>query len=171
MNIIRNVPFILNTITPSIDSQGLFNSETRTVYNVITFTAKGFIFGGVKTSQPIKYIDVNYNVSSFSKLIVQNGPGDYIAGETVYQGINQDYSGVKGIVSSWNSDANILIITKMTDSFQQNHPVIGSQSNTSRMLNIYEPNANIATYHAEVSPFNATKDSNWEIVEHYDEKI
>lgn len=71
MNIIRNVPFILNTINQSIDSEGVYNSETRSVYYNLNFIAKGYIFGAIKTANPIKYVDINYHNSNFSALEVE----------------------------------------------------------------------------------------------------
>lgn len=71
----------------------------------------------------------------------------------------------------WNTETNRVVIDHLSNSFQVNHPVIGVDSNCTRLLTKYEENATQATYHIEVDPFTANKDSNWTTKESYDEKI
>lgn len=144
MGITRNVPIILNSIVPTIDSEGSFNSEVRTVYWTLNFSVKGFIFGAIKEVPIIKQSNTNIISNVFipgggegsccsgniSKSFIMNpiGYGNYLINEYVYQGINYDNSYASGKVTEWSNTQNILIISDVCGTFKLNQPIVGENS-------------------------------------------
>lgn len=149
MGIVRNLPIILNSAEPTIDSDGVFSNEVRTVFWTLGFTVKGFIFGGIKDGPAIKDTSTNIISSGFivgdvgneggvccsgnvskSFLLESGGHGNYRINEIVYQGINYDNSYASGKVVDWSSNTNtsIIIISDICGDFKLNQPLIGSDS-------------------------------------------
>lgn len=125
MNLIRNIPIILSNISPAIESNGLFNSETRSVYWGLGFTVKGYIFGAAKEAQPIKHVEVNINHKNASQLEFTPSSGNFVFDEAVYQGISKDQATVFAKVVSWDATKNTLIVDQQYGSFIVNQPVVG----------------------------------------------
>lgn len=167
LNLIKNIPIILNTTTPMIDSDGLFNSETRTVYWTLNFTVKGFIFGAAKDaggSGIIKTANVFFNqISTSSNTFTVNpgGYGNYKFGEVVYQGLNLDNSYSSGIVEYWNANTNTVMIQNVIGTFRTNQPLVGKDSLSIHILNSYSNNRVTVLSSTFVSPPTANINSNW----------
>lgn len=124
MGIIRVLPVILNNITPYIQSDGLFDTETRIVMWTLSFTVKGFIFGSIKdygnntngtlsgiiTKQQYNLSALNCNGLSFYNKILslqEGGFGKYKKDELVYQGLNLDNSYFSAKVYLWDNTNNL----------------------------------------------------------------
>lgn len=166
MNIIRNIPFTLNSIDPSIDSDGLFNSEVRTVYWNLKFTAKGYIFGAVKETNIglIKSVTINFNDFNLSAglLFSNTGIGDFQTNEIIYQGLNLDYSHFSAKVVNWNPVTNNMIITQQKGNLIFNQPILGSDSLAIRSPISYTSNSLLETLIVKVDPMSAnSKSKDW----------
>lgn len=135
MGIVKVVPVLLNSINQYIQSDGLFDTETRIVMWSLSFTVKGFIFGAIKsygnngdgslrgiiTKQqynisglPVNGIDVFNKIFSLK----EGGFGKYRKDELVYQGLNLDNSYFSAKVYSWDNTGNLTLSTGNGDYIQ-----------------------------------------------------
>lgn len=166
LGIVRNIPIILNTSTQTIDSDGLFNSEVRTIYWTLNFTIKGFIFGGVKdaSSGIIKTATVNFREKDEEYFVYPGGNGDYIKDEIVYQGPNLDHAYSSGIIKSWNNSANTVKLSNIVGTLKLNQPLIGTKSLAIHIPYSYKTsNTLLANVTNSVSPITANVNSNWTV--------
>lgn len=173
MGISKIVPILLNSVTPSIESEGSFDSEVRIVMFTFDFTVKGFIFGGIKTDNVIKQVSENYMVgdtsfkncdSSGSKTftLLPNGRGTFKDGELVYQGYNLETSIATGIVREFSN--NVIYVSNIQGEFKKGQTIVGTESLSSYMIDRISTSNNIAfTVSANVNPQSANVDSNWSI--------
>jgi T4-like virus Myoviridae tail sheath stabiliser len=183
MNIVKVLPITLNKVDQIIDSDGLYNTEVRTVIWTLNFTVKAFIFGAVKDAKIIKEViqsvsspfgDLNnYGGSSCchpaskSFIMDSNGFGQYFQNEIVYQGQNLELAYSSGKVQEWNSNANTLLLSETCGTFKLNQPIIGTDSLTIRKAVSYASNNIIAfTANTTVTPNTANANSNsfWETI-------
>ena len=157
MNITRNLPIVLDSAIPTIESDGLFNTETRTVIWTLNFSVKGYIFGAVKDAPIIKESNTNIisnvfipgeetgaccsgNISN-SFLLDPSGEGEYRINEYVYQGINYDNSYASGKVVDWAN--NTIIISDICGKFKLNQPIVGEGSMALYVPTSYSQNTQI----------------------------
>lgn len=67
MNIILNVPIILNTTNPSDSYDGDFK-ERRAIIWTLDFTMKGYLFGPIQEDKVIKFANVNFYTPTITNL-------------------------------------------------------------------------------------------------------
>jgi len=177
MGITKTVPITLNSVQQIIDSEGLFDSEVRTVMWTLGFTVKGFIFGAIKESPIINNVQVNLNSGSNSLdadsaccssglnsafVMLPNGNGDYFNQELVYQGLNLDNAYATGKVTSWNNKSNTIFIGNVCGGFKLNQPIIGVDSLAVHIPNSYAANNTIEfTAITTPNPNTASANSYW----------
>lgn len=144
MNITKVVPVVLNYADQSIDSDGLYNTEVRTVIWTLRFNVKSYIFGAIKDAPIIKEVTENYyaggsypgakgtycHLTTKSLLMANTGCGNYVTNELVYQGQNLELAYGSGIVQEWNANTRILNLKDVKGDFKLNQPVIGVQTLT-----------------------------------------
>ncbi len=177
LSIIRNIPIVLNQTQSLIDSGGLFNTEARTVFWTLSFTAKAFIFGGMRdvSSSIIKNQTLHFtsNMTTniieapelvFSYQMVSGGYGGYKYNEVVYQGINLDNSYFSARVYSWDSVNNILVLYLEKGDIKINQPLIGKETLSNFIVESQtQGSANAVTIIQTLNPTNATANSNWTV--------
>jgi hypothetical protein len=143
MNIIKEVPVILNSCNQDISYEGDFNKDTRMVIWTLNFTVKGYIFGKTSSIGLITHsITSIYNKIGQNDLVQftlnsSSGVGSYQAGETVYQGYSASTSSATAKVVSFNN--NLLQLTQINGDFISTKPIIGLNTKT----NYYFTNYNI----------------------------
>jgi hypothetical protein len=64
---------------------------------------------------------------------VEAGAGDYIVGETVYQGASFIEAVATGTVSDWTANTNILAVQNITGTFANGIQIVGFNSSTVRL--------------------------------------
>lgn len=144
MNITKVVPVVLTYANLDIDSDGLYNTEVRTVIWTLRFTVKSYIFGAIKDVPIIKEVIENYKapvggtmfngkgtyckLTTKSLLMANTGCGDYVNNELVYQGQNLELAYGSGVVQDWNSNTRTLLLKEVKGNFQINQPIIGTKT-------------------------------------------
>jgi hypothetical protein len=145
MNMVKNIPFVINGVEQIIESDGDFSSEVRTVMWTLTFT-----FGAVKDVPLIANSGININNSAytgdsvfsnfdaegaccsgnFSKsfTMMVGGCGNYTRNEIVYQGRSLDYAYASGKVQEWDANSQTIIISAICGDFKLNQPIVGTDS-------------------------------------------
>lgn len=178
MGIVKNLPILLNEVIPSIESDGMYDSEVRVVMFTFSFTIKGFIFGAIKNQKVITSSDVNLNVGTYSissndfghcdtditrtYTMLDSENGEYRLGEIVYQGFNLENSIGTGVVKSWNKDKKELVISNISGCFKVGQTVVGTISLASYMINSDNTSSTtMIRFHAEPDPKTANANSNW----------
>lgn len=181
MNMIKNIPIILNSVEQIIEADGDFGSEVRIVIWTLAFTVKAFIFGAIKDVKLISNTGINFINSglpysspfsnfdgegacctgNISRLFTmdQNGDGDYQHGEIVYQGLSLDYAYASGKVLEWEANSKTLIITAICGDFRLNQPIIGTDSYAFHIPISSANNNVVIEFTAVPEPITATANS------------
>ncbi len=181
MGISKTVPIVLESVEPLIDSDGMFNSEVRTVMWTLQFNVKAFIFGAIKDVPIIKEANTNFIIANASS--PGNSPDDgaccsgnfsttfnvqystckgFNNGEIAYQGINLENAYASAKVYDWNPTANTLMLSEVCGSFKLNQPIIGSDTLGTRIpLSLNPEKIAAATIIATVNPPTANSANCW----------
>lgn len=158
MNIIKNIPIMLDEVIPYFESNGDYKSETRILLWTFRFRVKGFIFGPIRDSKYILSANTDfYSTSNFpgsascsdinvekSFKLLSSGYGDFQIGELIYQGYNLEYATGTGIVSDWNNIDKIITIKNISGCFKNAQVITGVFSLASYMIYGAEYNAQTA---------------------------
>lgn len=147
MGIVKIVPILLDRVTPSIESDGPFDSEVRVVMFTFDFTIKAFIFGGIKTENIIQQANVNIsssnnnfisgscdNLPTKSFIVLNTGSGDYNIGEIVYQGYNLENAIGTAEVSYWNKANSIITLSRINGTIKVGQTIIGTSTLSTYMI-------------------------------------
>lgn len=152
MGISKTVPIVLESVQPMIDSDGMFNSEVRTVMWTLTFNIKGFIFGAIKDVPIIKEANTNITSASISTKgdstfdgvccsgnfsisfdVLPDGCKGFINREIVYQGMSLENSYASARVYNWDANTNLLMLNEVCGNFKLNQPIMGIDSLATRI--------------------------------------
>lgn len=163
LNIVKNIPVLLNNTQPMVDSDGAFSTETRTIYWTLTFTVKGFIFGAIKDGSNgiIKSANTNFLETVNAYTCSGEGNGDFMQDETVYQGISLDNAYCSARVKIWDPLYKLLVVTDQFGSFKFNQPIIGSKSLAIQIPTAYSDKLNVVNVAVSVNPPTANIKSTW----------
>lgn len=147
MGIIKEVPVILNNVDMPVDFEGDSTRETRIIIWTLSFTVKGFIYGGVNDTGLI-----THSITSIYQKITPEdtiefimdgssgspGMGTYQIGEVVYQGYSHATAVATGKVVMFNN--NILRLTNINGNFVSTLPISSTKNpNTSYSFTSYSP--------------------------------
>jgi hypothetical protein len=129
LDIVKDIPIILRSVTEKVDYEGAMPDGTRIVTWDLEFTLKGYIFGPIDNSAIIKGVSANVananaaisggvyinlytdvNNRTLQKVVVTGGIINYLEQEA----IREPDRGITGTVYSWNANSNTLILAGMT---------------------------------------------------------
>jgi len=138
-----DMPIILNSASPEIDYEGDMLS-TRLIIWTLDFTAKGFIYPPVKTSQNIiEQANTNLHIDTISKTSQKvfvdyaNGSNYFAEEETIFV----EDRGVTGDVAYFsNSNTGVLVVGNLNKPLQANDIVIGTQTNAKYTITTVDAN-------------------------------
>ncbi len=138
-----DMPIILNSASPEVDYEGDMLS-TRLIIWTLDFTAKGFIYPPVKTSQSIiEQANTNLHIDTISrtsqKVFVDyaNGSNYFVEEETIFV----EDRGVTGDVAYFsNSNTGVLVVGNLNKPLQANDIVIGTQTNAKYTITTVDAN-------------------------------
>jgi hypothetical protein len=180
MGISKTVPIVLDSVQPMIDSDGMFNSEVRTVMWTLQFNIKGFIFGAIKDVPIIKESNTSIISASISTKgnsldgvcctgnfsisfdVIPDDCKGFINNEVVFQGLNLENSYASARVYNWNANTNLLMLKEVCGTFKLNQPIMGVDSLATRVPISVNPEPIPAlTLTAKVEPPNANASNCW----------
>jgi len=170
MGIVKEIPIVLNSVNYDIDYEGLQDSDARVVIWTLNFTAKGFVYGAVQEGKVIKkslvYIN-NLNASfngTVSLDVTSSGFGNFKEGETVYQGYSLDTATATGVVVSFDTTLNVLVLKDMSGTFVVGSVIIGLDSFAERnLITNTEQGGRMALANTTVNPPTANINSPYTI--------
>lgn len=166
MGTVKEIPIILNDATQDITYEGGKEWEPRMIIWTLTFTVKGFIFGGITpTGGLIKQSITNVLTSisendTFNFVVAPGGFGTYKVGEIVYQGYSLNTATATAKVLSFNGTN--LLLSNIDGNFVSNMPIKGSLSNASYEYTSYTSGSfKAATVDVKVEPPTANVNDHW----------
>lgn len=145
MGIVKNIPVVLNSTSQDIDYEGNYERDTRVIIWTLSFTVKGYIFGGVSQAGngPITHsITSIYNQITEEDVIEftinpNSGIGSYQIGETVYQGYSAPLAIATGKVVSFTN--NTLQLKNINGNFVSNLPIQSASSSVAYTFTSFSP--------------------------------
>jgi hypothetical protein len=169
MNIVRNVPLILNNAQIPTEFEGAANETERRLVWTLNFTMQTYLFGPVSSGPVITtatantiYFSQGLEDEEALTLTTSNTPfGNFALGETVYQGTSLPTANAVGTVSNWNYTSGQLTVTIVSGEFVPDQNVHGVNNNAS--VNVIDvPDQLILVTDVEtVTPANANINSDF----------
>jgi len=178
MDIVRDVPIILESVDYSNQYEGDTSTTVRVLIWTLRFKMKTWFFGPVNAGGKI-ILDAKGNINSYPgsrgnslSLTLNPGFGDYQFGEIVYQGRFLSESTATAEVSSWDPTSNTLVITCRTGDFNLTSNVIGTITKAShRPLSIEPTSSTMVTIEVTPNPPNANLETSFGFIESITEHI
>jgi hypothetical protein len=142
MNVVKNVPIILDNVSWVNDYEGTAKDKLRNITWTLNFTMQTYFYGPVYTGGLIKQATANTfyysegagdTISYMDLTLANTGLLTYKPGETVYQGHNLPLANAVGVVANFrtsNSTA-ILSISNVQGKFTPGINVHGALTNAS----------------------------------------
>ena len=177
LNITKDIPIILKSVTEKVDYEGAFADGTRMITWDFEFTLKGWLFGPVDTSKIIMgvsaniananavvtggivvnlYDDINNKV--IQKVIVTGGNLSYKIPEIVTIPARR----LSGKVYNWSNTTNTLYLSNMTGVLKANDVIFGVDTGARWNVQTVEvANANDAMIWIYQNPITANQDSDY----------
>lgn len=178
----RTLPIVFNSVRQDIDNDSSPDGRTRIVTWTITFTVRGYLYPPTMEQGIIRKVIVNlFDSASMNAntmvLMLGEGSGNYITGETVFQGVSAMTSDNTARVVSYNPDKKRLIINDISGAFMSNTTLTGNISFAQYDIDealrvdqdihgkgvekIVNPNPT-ATITVEPDPFDASPEDEWD---------
>jgi hypothetical protein len=161
-NLPVDVPIVLNTVNFDPSEETGTGMTLRTLNWTLTFTMKGYLYGRVNTDAKIITTSTanvfNDQVSTANEydITLGAGSGEYKLGELVFQGRNPIDTNASAFVQSWDSNANVLIVTDKTGTIQVGKYITGAVTNASYNVASITPNSATQLSHITVTPLPNT---------------
>jgi len=97
-----------------------------------------FRYANEEISTRVEDIDKIEDLSSYTVQMVVTGNGNFIIGETVYQGSNLAYATMTATVSDWNGANTELYLIDINGEISNNQSLTGVTSNTVYMVTLVD---------------------------------
>lgn len=172
LDIVKDVPIILKSVSEKTDYEGAFIDGTRIITWDMEFLMKGYIFGPIANTAIIKGVATGNTVTggiyanlfedvnnkALQKVVLNAGIGNYRDSEP----IREPDRNITGRVYSWSNTSNVLFLSSMTGVLRSNDSVWGLETGTHRTVNSVEvvdqKDAEIRIYQ---NPITANQDSDY----------
>lgn len=177
LDIVKDIPIILKSVTEKIDYEGAFADGTRLVTWDLEFVLKGYLFGPVSNTAIIVGVSANVananavitggvytniyedvNNKTLQKVIMSGGFGNF----RELEGIREPDRNITGKVFSWANTSNTLYLSAMTGVLRANDEVWGLETAAHWTVQsvevVNQKNAEIWIYQ---KPITATQDDDY----------
>lgn len=167
MGIVKQIPLILNDVSHEIDYEGDYNSKVRSVIWTLRFTVKGYLYGPVTQPKIIRTSITNIlddkNLEEKEVLLeVNNGFGNYLPGEIIYQGYSYETATSTAKVYDWSASSNTLTLSDLSGHFITGANVIGLQTHATWNANNYTiPSGKMVTITVTPNPNDVILPNNY----------
>jgi len=137
-----DLPIILNSVTSQVEYEGDMSSTRLIIWN-LSFTAKGYIFPSVNTTGLIQqantaiYQDTRSTITQTVYVDSANGSGVFVTGEIVRE---QSKGKTGSVVYFANNSTGTLIVSDVSELFEENDVIIGDYSNAYYTINTVDLN-------------------------------
>ena len=130
LGIIKNVPITFSGESEEEDSNGSSESPVRSVFRTLRFVARSFIYQPLRYYKPILQAETNVIIPNnyTNEYLVTSGNGNFIIGETVFQGETYNSATLIATILDWNKDKKSIKL----------NVIRGKVNANSKISNIYE---------------------------------
>jgi len=142
---LKDIPIILNNVSNDIQYEGDFDS-VRYVNWTLNFTMKMYYYGPISYPKIIRTVYANiYNDPSLqsgyiTRINTSSANGVFKVNDTVYQGNNYYTATATGIVISYNSTLNQLVLGATQGTFRVNNSIRAVSTNGVCTLSSFHAN-------------------------------
>jgi hypothetical protein len=162
MGFVDDCPISLDAVQIDREFEGDFET-TRLVIATLSFTMKVNYYGPVTPRKIIKtafantYLDPKIKSGATVRMYLDQGnSGGYKLDEIVYQGRSLSEATAAGIVLSWNSSNNQLMVAGAQGTFRVGQNIISTSTNANHQLVHFENQAlKLTSYRVSVDPITA----------------
>ncbi len=155
-----DIPIVLNSVSYDQNAIGEADSVRTLIWN-LNFTMKGYLYGPVDTNAVIRKATANVFNEQLSTVneydvTMGAGSGEFKLGELVFQGRKPVDANASAFVSSWDSNANVLIVTDKTGTIEVGKYITGAVTNASYNVASITPNTSVQLTNLTVEPSPGT---------------
>lgn len=157
-NLPVDIPIVLNSVNYDPSNEIGTGETLRTLNWNLTFTMKGYLYGRVNTEAKVITTSTanifNDQISTVNEYDISlgAGSGEYKQGELVFQGRSVIDANASAFVRSWDSNANVLIVTDKTGTIQTGKYITGAVTNASYNVVTITPNTSTQLSQISVTP-------------------
>lgn len=144
LGFLRDIPIVLDEVTPTVQYEGDWNSVRYVVWT-LKLTVKGYFFGPISTPKIIRKSIANiFNDPSLVAgyiVRINTGPGNngtFQIQDTVYQGGNYHTANAYGTVLDWNQNNSKLMIGGAQGQFKVNNTVHAVSTNAAYRIESFD---------------------------------
>ena len=156
VDIKTDIPIVLNSINYDQNAIGEADQLRTLIWN-LNFTVKGYLYGPVENKGIVNKVTANVFNDQFSTtneydITLGAGSGEFKIGELVFQGRKPVDANSTAFVSSWDSNANVLIVTDKTGVIEVGKYITGAVTNASYNVASISPNSATQLTNLTVTP-------------------
>ena len=161
LNIVDDIPIILNSVTPEIDDDGDKTFNLRSIAMNLEFTIQGYLYyptlnkkivstqldtgwswhDNVEGSEKIFTIQTQYQ-----SVLLNSNTKDFVPGEIIFQGTDIRESKKNVFCVSWDKSSKELKVVSVGSIFQPNDTVTGVKSGATGIVKEFVSNSDIILY-------------------------
>ncbi len=162
LNVLKDIPIILNTVSNNIEYEGNFDS-VRFVMWTLTFTMKAHYYGPVTNPKIIRKVIANlFNDPTLQSgyitrvNLVSGNDGKFFLDDIAYQGSNYETASAFGVVLGWSANTGKLALGGVQGQFKIDNTIRALSSNAAYQLESFDVSPlKLATITIEPDPINA----------------
>jgi len=162
LNVLKDIPIILNTVSNNIEYEGNFDS-VRFVMWTLTFTMKAHYYGPVTNPKIIRKVIANlFNDPTLQSgyitrvNLVSGNDGKFFLDDIAYQGSNYETASAFGVVLGWSANTGKLALGGVQGQFKIDNTIRALSSNAAYQLESFDVSPlKLATITIEPDPVNA----------------
>jgi len=140
LNVLKDIPIILNTVSNNIEYEGNFDS-VRFVMWTLSFTMKAHYYGPITNPKIIRKVianlfnDPTLQSGYITRINLESGNnGTYHMDDIAYQGNSYETANAYGIILSWSANTGKLALGGVQGQFKTNNTIRALSSNASYQL-------------------------------------
>jgi len=143
LGITKEIPIVLKDTNYEVVYEGDIHSDTRMVIWTLSFTVKGYLFGGISPlSSGLIRTSITNIIQQADKSLVEfkldsSGAGNFSPDETVYQGYSLGTATATAKVTTYNSTLDTLTVDNIRGNFVIGKSIKGVYSNAEYTLSSY----------------------------------
>ena len=113
-----------------VEEELMFFSVGKRNPYLFELRCEAFRYSNEDINTGVEDVDIIENLTSYTQeLVLGSGSGNFIIGETVYQGANLSSSAVSAKVVDWNPTTKKVLVINVRGVFSGNTAVVGASSN------------------------------------------
>lgn len=121
-----------------VEEELLFFSKGRRLPYLYELRAEAFRYGNEQINTGVEQIDEVESQAVYSVKLNLTGSGNFLIGETVYQGSNVAYSSASATVQNWDPNSNELTVITIKGNLNASANIRGETSGTNKSIAVLD---------------------------------